>query len=233
MQDSPIDKPLACFHNTYMHTPEFAPESVQFNGFRATPPVGLWSACISGAFTYPKLERALVESATRDGRGYTGFVAFDTYDPDPDCRTFFTCTRYPRQDGVTPLKQCEEGIALLANELGTSVEPDPQTDGIRVVLGLREGYDDEGAYIHTHEEVMNALRSIPTVRIQRAAILAVRATAADTSTRIEPVAVIRGSYEGLFSIYRLADRFRQTQFTVEDFARQISWVVQTPHCTEP
>jgi hypothetical protein len=121
-------------------------------------------------------------------------------------------------------------MAALAEELGSTVQPDPQQDGFRVVLGLVEGYDTKAPTHHSIDEVQQVLQR---ASITPAGVFAVRYTEAGTSVYTEPAAIIKAPIDLIRDVYDIADRFRQERFTIENFEEGIAYVVETRFCTEP
>ena len=207
-----------------MSIPEGEPSN-QEPHFRETEPVALWSARIALQLPYTEFEQTVSRAAQKNGQRYTGFIT-----KDGGTVTSFTRTRYPRKKyGVASIEECQEGMAALADEFGSTLQPEPQQGGFRVVLGLQEGYDNQ-APIHSVDEVQHEL---PTAKITPAEVFAVRHTEDGTSVYTEPVAVIEAPIELIGDVYGIGDRFRQERFTIEDFEQGIAYVVETRFCTEP
>jgi len=195
--------------------------------YRSTDAVELWSSRLSGNFTRPELEHAIKVAVVNDRQHYTGFVSAPTNGHEIS----YTRTRYPRKKyGITPIVDCELGMAKLADMVNGEIQSEKQVSGFRVVLGLIEGYDKE-APKHTISEIVAKLGE--GALIESADVLAIRFAQDRISTYTEPVVVIRGSQSELPRIYELADEFKQERFTVEDFDAQKAWVIETRFCTEP
>ncbi len=198
----------------------------QSPGFRETEPIKLWSACIGLFLPYKNFETTVSSIARTNSQRYTGFI---TKDSEGNV-TSFTRTRYPRRKyGVASIEECEAGMRALAATFNTATEPDPQTSGFRVVLGLKEGYDDE-APIHTLEEIK---RELIGLNATPAEVFAVRWSDEGVSVYTEPVAIVEGTLNLVDRVYAAADTFKQERFTVENFDQGLAYVVETRFCTEP
>jgi len=194
--------------------------------FRETEAIALWSAYLTLEVSYEDFEKMTVQVAQDNGQSYSGFITKD----NRRLVTSFTRTRYPRAKyGIVSIQECEEGMQVLASAFGTTFELDVQHDGFRVVMGLQEGYD-VGAPVHAVDEVC---LDFPGAVAFPAEVFAVRQTKSGTSVYTEPVAVIKASTECMPDAYMLGDRLKQERFTIEDFGRGISYVVETRFCSEP
>lgn len=193
--------------------------------FREMEPITLWSSRLALQVPYSEFKDTLIRVAQNTKQRYTGFITKN----EEGGVTSFTRARYPRRKyGVSSIAECETGMKALTTKFGAIIQPDP-TQGIRVVLGLLEGYDTNAA-THTIEEARQAL---PGVQILPAEVLAIRLTDERPSIYTEPVAVIDASTDDLDAIYKLGDSFRQERFTVENFENKSAYVVETRFCTEP
>ncbi len=122
-------------------------------------------------------------------------------------------------------------MTRLANSLATVLQHDSMNSGFRVVLGLKEGYEDN-APVHAIDEVIKALGS--SCCAQLGEVFAIRSAEEKVhSIYTEPAAVIYGSLADLQCVYGLANAFGQERFTVEDFTKKASYCVETPYCTNP
>ncbi|MFZ3009465.1 MAG: hypothetical protein WA030_00375 [Candidatus Microsaccharimonas sp.] len=194
--------------------------------FTESEPVGLWSGFMPLHIPFDEFETAVSEAAATDGQRYTGFITRS----ENDIVTSFTRTRYPRRKyGVAPVISCQVGTNELATSLGSRLLPDAQDSGIRVVMGLIEGYAEENPS-HSIDEVRAAL---PDALIIPAEVFALRTSATSTDVYSEPVAVISAARDQIQSIYALAERFKQERFAVENFDTGLSYMVETIHCSEP
>jgi hypothetical protein len=194
--------------------------------FRQTKAIALWSAHLTLEVPYADFKKTTVQAAQSNGQGYSGFITED----NRGHVTSFTRTRYPRiKYGIVSIQECEEGMQVLASDFGSTLELDKQHDDIRVVMGLKEGYD-ERAPTHDVDEVCLELSA---AEVFPAEVFAVRHTNVGTSVYTEPVAVIKAPAECMPDVYMLGDRLKQERFTIEDFGRGISYAVETRFCTEP
>ncbi|TAL14385.1 hypothetical protein EPN95_03255 [Patescibacteria group bacterium] len=194
--------------------------------FKESEPVELWSTSIALSVPYAEFERVVSQAAKADGQRYTGFITKDA----GGNVTSFTRTRYPRQKyGIASIEACENGMIALAAKLGSAMRPDKQKDGFRVVLGLREGYDDN-APVHLTDEIQTAL---PGATVSSAEIFALRHTQGGPSLYTEPAAVITGPAQMIDEVYYLADTLLQERFAVEDFDLGVARMIEPRFCTEP
>ena len=193
---------------------------------RETDTVELWSSTLPVHKPYSDFELAVRALVQQTQQRVTGFL---TRDADSTVASF-TRTRYPRKKyGVATLERCQADMQALSEAFGTTATTDAQHVGFRVVLGLVEGYNKD-APVHTVEEVQQAL---PNVSAVLAEVFAVRCLEGQICVYTEPVAVLSGPTDCLPGVYTLADKLRQERFTVEDFDRQLTFCVETQHCTEP
>ncbi len=195
-----------------------------FLGFSYLKPVPLWSGRMALDCEMSEFRDAAIEVSREGGQLLTGFV-----ESKEGKLTSFTRTRYPRpRYGIPSLAECTIGMDALAEKLGTLWHTEDEQRGVRVVLGLIEGYDPASP-VHTASEIAERL---PSLTITPAEVFAVR-NAETALIYTEPVAVLNFSTLFLRSVFSLADRFKQERFTVEDFNKKQSYVVETSHCTEP
>ena len=194
--------------------------------FTESEPVGLWSGFMPLHVPFDEFEAAVRDAAATDGQRYTGFITRG----ENNIVTSFTRTRYPRRKyGIAPVISCQVGTNELASSLGSRLLPDAQDTGIRVVMGLVEGYAEENP-THSVDEVRAAL---PSAMVIPAEVFALRTGATSTDVYSEPVAVISATRDQVQSIYALAERFKQERFAVENFDTRLAYMVETIHCTEP
>jgi hypothetical protein len=194
--------------------------------FRETEPIELWSSLIEIDLPFAEFERLTAQAAREHGQRFTGYITYGANDHVAS----FTRTRYPRKKyGVSTPNECEAGMFGLADKMDTTLLRDPRIGGFRVVFGLIEGYD-ENAPIHSTEEVQRAL---PNCAVTPAEVFVVWPSEDDNPTYREPVAIIDGPIEAVRQVYDLADKLKQERITIEDFERNIVFVVETRHCTEP
>ena len=192
--------------------------------FRETPAIELWSARIPFDVEVEEFQYTAAVFAFETGQRFTGFIEQD------ESQLYFARTRYPRlKYGVSTIAECEEGVALMAERLGEMVHPEPQTAGVRVVLGLLEGYE-QGSRVHEVEEVVERLS---TAHVEQGEVFSVRPQETGVFVYTEPVAIVRADVSAIPNIYGLADEFGQERFTIENFDTRRAYVVETRHCTEP
>lgn len=195
--------------------------------FTESTPIELWSAELTGTEAYSHFERVVCDVAENNGQAYSGYIVRDE---DLVVRSF-TRTRYPRKKyGIIPAAECQDGMNDLANALSWTLQPDAQRAGVRVVLGLLEGYD-AASQTHSMSEVSTILGN--AVVATEATVFAVRQSSAGVLVYTEPVAVVRGEASALPAIYHLADAFKQERFTVENFDTQTAYLLETRFCTQP
>ncbi|HYD34994.1 MAG TPA: hypothetical protein VD999_02915 [Vitreimonas sp.] len=117
---------------------------------------------------------------------------------------------------------------LVKRDSSTQVELDRLNEvyPVRVILGLLEGYDKDEK-VHTVEEVSTQLGHL--VKVTSATVY----TQGKNSFYTEPAALLQTDHEGLGAIYQQALAFNQERFTVENFAKGLSYVVETRHAKNP
>ena len=195
--------------------------------FTQLAPVELWSGRLVGAAPYPVFEQAVVDAAVATGSRYTGFIETD----GAEVVRAFTRTRYPRRKyGILAVETCIAQTKQLAAALRFGLEPEQQTNGFRVLLGLVEGYDKRSP-THTADEVQNILG--PSVTATPASVFAVAPKGYETVVYTEPAAVIRGELGELPAVFALAEAFKQERFTVENFDAGLAHIVETRFCVSP
>lgn len=206
-----------------MTTPEFG--GIRY--FRETEPVELWSATMPLPPTpFEVFQSRVLRLAGLNRERYTGFVHLDM----DGFVTDFTRTRYPRRKyGVPTVNACVMGMWALADEFDSTVAREEQHGGLRVVMGLKEGYAAD-APVHSVADVMYRM---PEAQVEAASVFAVRLTDGGASAYSEPVAVVRTGVNARFDLYRLGDDLKQERFSIEDFDAHQAYMVETRYCTEP
>lgn len=204
-----------------------SPEFGRARYYKESEPIELWSATMPLPHIPFEVFRSTVVNLTRlNGERYTGFIHRDM----DGFVTDFTRTRYPRKKyGVTTVAECVAGMWAMADAFDSMVVHDAKQHGIRVVMGLLEGYEED-APRHSVAEVLHAL---PDASAEAADVFAVRRAESGVWVYTEPVAVISADSNALHDIYRLGDELRQERFTIEDFDVGKAYMVETRHCTEP
>lgn len=201
--------------------------------FRELPPVPYWAGTIVVAKeSTDALKQALTQSARECNFTYSGFST-----ENPDNRLSYTFTRYPRHKfGIATDEQCFTALSTVTKHL--RVEhlmhqaradfgplPDAEAD-FRVVLGLHEGYG-ENSMEHTAAEVQAMLGR--NLHVDTGSIFAV----GTWGQYEEPAAIISGKKTSVQLVYRLAEAFKQSRFTIEDLKYGESSIVETSFCQDP
>lgn len=139
-------------------------------------------------------------------------------------------TRYPRKKfGPVPaietyralLKQLSDSLGVIGVQ-----EQNLGQSKFRILLGLKEGYD-ENSKTHDSGEVKSILGN--GFEIVDTEIYSVGPWGKYT----EPAVLITGNKIYLHEVYNLAYEFRQSRFCVEDLQLNKSYMVETSHCNAP
>lgn len=209
------------------HIPDFLP-SLDRNldlAFRETESTQLWSRVITCDLSPAEFKEKTVQCARDIGQGFTGFTTSEN-----GRITSFTRTLYPRKKYGTPtVEECVSGVDVLAGQLNGTVQPDPQTSGIRVVMGLYEGYST-----NIIPGAVDAIAGrLPDANLSQADVFTVRLDKDGASTYTEPAVVIRTKETDTLEVCRLAYTLHQERFALENFGQRTASMVETSHCTSP
>ena len=222
-----FDRHGAFYLPSTAHIPDYLPP-LDRNldlAFRETEPTPLWSRVITCDLSPAEFTERTIQCAQEIEQGFTGFTTSEN-----GRITSFTRTLYPRKKYGTPsVEECANGVDILADRLGGTVQPDPQTQGVRVVMGLYKGYSTDiipGA-------VDTIARRLPNANLGNADVFTVRLNEGGASTYTEPAAVIQTSTANVPTICHLAYELHQERFAIESFDDATTSMIETSHCTGP
>ncbi len=200
------------------------------NNFRELAPIELWSAKVASFLDKKTFAETLAQVAEKEEFTFFGYFVVNGFSRFP---TNYHFTRYPRRKyGIASIKKCNEVLsklfdAVTSKDHQAEASLEELTNQARVILGLLEGYKQENL-LHNVGEVKAFLGSCK-YQVRPAEIY----TKGPNRFYSEAAAVILANPKNLEAIYRLAYQFKQERFTVENFPRHLSNVVETPYTQTP
>ena len=204
---------------------------------RELPSVDLWSAELSLNLPHQRFINELGNVAIELDQSIHGFTAGNL-----EPVTNFTRIRSPRaMYGIVTPDQCQEGVDYLAQLFDSPATEQQQFVGkgfFRVVLGLKDPYRyrneppyhvDEVIQRLGHAYTVTAGESISIILAKDLPIPETQLMKECTRIRVDPAAIIYGAVSNMGNVYRVAERFKQHRFTVENFDTGKAYMVETKH----
>lgn len=194
--------------------------------FRELQPVKLWGADINIEGGIENFKNSVLNIAERSGKNQFGYFIYSNNEGIK-----YHLSRYPRRKyGAIPSdEEMEKQLTeILSNSKQKGQkETIPVQPKFRIILGLEEGYGTGKFY--TTEEAVAFLGT--TFNLTKTEIFTTKLQDGKYIIYQEPSVKIEGNLSEIKKVYELSERLRQERFTVDDFNKQNSYIVETRFCT--
>ncbi len=206
----------------------FDEKTRKFKVPRELEPAPLWSARIDGtSSTLSEFKQSIIHTVRETGVNCFGYFV------GSEGNWTYVRNIYPRRK-YGDIQSSEELMftsEMIGNGIEASVEVEERNSKpkFRVLLGLEIGYNS--GMFHTIDEVKEILGE--SFILTQAEIFTVRKGIAEPSTYQEPAVLIEGDIKEIERIIKLATKFKQQRFCLENLEDGTARIIETALCTSP